>query len=261
MSEPTADAQLDEFLEIRKPGAHLEEGVVADDFVLMLGVDLHNYPKFAAGRRPRHLPEGGARHPPATRRRLRRRTARLQRPVPSRPSLHRLLQGRARYQVLALERPVHAAVRRRVGQGSRKAVRRRDDGGDRVGRVERSGRPRARAHEERVPARGPRLRRPEPARRGRGRPRHHARRLHRTVHARANGAELSKEAARQVVPRKSRVPAAVHRGVGRADRRALRTRRDVRHPVDAVGRNGPARREEAQGASTWASPGTPSKTG
>jgi len=46
VSEPTDDAQLDEFLEIRKPGAHLEEGVVADDFVLMLGVDLVNFPKF-----------------------------------------------------------------------------------------------------------------------------------------------------------------------------------------------------------------------
>jgi hypothetical protein len=46
MSDPT-DAQLDGFLEIRKPGAHLEAGVVADDFVLMLGVDLVNYPKFA----------------------------------------------------------------------------------------------------------------------------------------------------------------------------------------------------------------------
>src|SRR5262245_23373227 len=45
MSEET-DAQLDGFLEIRKPGAHLEEGVVADDFVLMLGVDLVNFPKF-----------------------------------------------------------------------------------------------------------------------------------------------------------------------------------------------------------------------
>ncbi len=45
--EATADEQLDQFLEIRKPGAHLEEGVVADDFVLMLGVDLVNYPKFA----------------------------------------------------------------------------------------------------------------------------------------------------------------------------------------------------------------------
>src|SRR5579872_6980500 len=43
----TTDSQLQEFLEIRKPGAHLEEDVVADDFVLMLGVDLHNYPKFS----------------------------------------------------------------------------------------------------------------------------------------------------------------------------------------------------------------------
>jgi hypothetical protein len=47
MPESTTDAQLDGFLEIRKPGAHLEEEVVADDFVLMLGVDLHNFPKFA----------------------------------------------------------------------------------------------------------------------------------------------------------------------------------------------------------------------
>jgi hypothetical protein len=40
------DAQLDSFLELRKPGNHLEEGVVADDFVLMLGVDLVNFSKF-----------------------------------------------------------------------------------------------------------------------------------------------------------------------------------------------------------------------
>jgi hypothetical protein len=46
VAEPTADDQLDEFLELRKPGNHLEEGVIADDFVLMLGVDLVNYPKF-----------------------------------------------------------------------------------------------------------------------------------------------------------------------------------------------------------------------
>jgi hypothetical protein len=46
MTEPATEGQLDDFLEIRKPGAHLEEGVVADDFVLMLGVDLNNYPKF-----------------------------------------------------------------------------------------------------------------------------------------------------------------------------------------------------------------------
>jgi hypothetical protein len=46
VSEPTIDSQLEEFLEIRKPGAHLDEGVVADDFVLMLGVDLVDFPKF-----------------------------------------------------------------------------------------------------------------------------------------------------------------------------------------------------------------------
>jgi hypothetical protein len=42
-----ADQNLDEFHKIRKPGAHLEEDVIPDDFVLMLGVDLVNYPKFA----------------------------------------------------------------------------------------------------------------------------------------------------------------------------------------------------------------------
>ena len=46
MPETDSSTGIDEFLEIRKPGAHLEEGVVADDFVLMLGVDLNNYPKF-----------------------------------------------------------------------------------------------------------------------------------------------------------------------------------------------------------------------
>jgi hypothetical protein len=40
------DGELDEFLAIRKPGAHLEEDVVPDDFVLQLGVDLRSYPKF-----------------------------------------------------------------------------------------------------------------------------------------------------------------------------------------------------------------------
>jgi len=40
------DGEFDEFLAVRKPGAHLEEEVVPDDFVLQLGVDLTNYPKF-----------------------------------------------------------------------------------------------------------------------------------------------------------------------------------------------------------------------
>jgi hypothetical protein len=56
VSEPSNDSQLrdsqfrgqlDEFLEIRKPGAHLDEDMIADDFVLMLGVDLVNFPKFS----------------------------------------------------------------------------------------------------------------------------------------------------------------------------------------------------------------------
>jgi hypothetical protein len=46
VTDPTPDAQLDGFLEIRKPGAHLDGEAVADDFVLMLGVDLVNFPKF-----------------------------------------------------------------------------------------------------------------------------------------------------------------------------------------------------------------------
>jgi hypothetical protein len=46
MPEQEVRTGVEELLEIRKPGAHLEEGVVADDFVLMLGVDLVDYPKF-----------------------------------------------------------------------------------------------------------------------------------------------------------------------------------------------------------------------
>lgn len=46
MPETTNDAQLDTFLEVRKPGAHLDEEYVPDDFVLMLGVDLQHFPKF-----------------------------------------------------------------------------------------------------------------------------------------------------------------------------------------------------------------------
>jgi hypothetical protein len=42
----TSDDQITTFLEVRKPGAHLSEDYVPDDFVLMLGVDLVNYPKF-----------------------------------------------------------------------------------------------------------------------------------------------------------------------------------------------------------------------
>jgi hypothetical protein len=37
VSEPTADSQIDEFLEIRKPGAHLGEEVLPDDFGRRVG--------------------------------------------------------------------------------------------------------------------------------------------------------------------------------------------------------------------------------
>ena len=107
---------------------------------------------------------------------------------------------------------------------------------DRVGGVERPDRARARAHDDRVPPRGHRLRRPEPAGAaeadrpntpvvytGLFTPRPDMRRAHQA-------------AARHVVPREPRVPAPVHRGLGRADRRALRPRRHVRHPVHALGR-------------------------
>jgi hypothetical protein len=46
VTDRTSDSELDPFLEIRKPGAHLEEDAAVDDFVLMLGVDLTNFPKF-----------------------------------------------------------------------------------------------------------------------------------------------------------------------------------------------------------------------
>src|SRR5215470_8444933 len=46
MGEQRDDKEFDEFLAIRKPGAHLEPEVVPDDFVIQLGVDLTNYHKF-----------------------------------------------------------------------------------------------------------------------------------------------------------------------------------------------------------------------
>jgi hypothetical protein len=46
MADDRNQTQIDTFLEARKPGAHLDEEYVPDDFVLMLGVDLVNFPKF-----------------------------------------------------------------------------------------------------------------------------------------------------------------------------------------------------------------------
>jgi hypothetical protein len=47
VADATTEPQLDELLELRKPGAHLDDAAVPDDFVLMLGVDLVNFPKFS----------------------------------------------------------------------------------------------------------------------------------------------------------------------------------------------------------------------
>ncbi len=180
MAEPTPDAQLEGFLEIRKPGAHLEEDVVPDDFVLMLGVDLDNYPKFPSV-------DDGTTYPKAD------LDVRQQVDVDSGaelPDYSGPYRADLRYTdfsvtrwppVPPVERGVPRALRRRMGRRDRTPLRRRHDGRDRVGGVERPGRPRARTHARRVPPRGPDLRRPQPAGR-RGRPREDPRRLHRTLH-------------------------------------------------------------------------------
>ena len=141
------------------------------------------------------------------------------------------------------------------------AVRRRGDGRDRVGGLERPDRPRARAHEGRVPSRRP----PSTTTRTSGA----ARTTGPAPGSSTPGlftpgpdtVELSKEAAGHLVPRQPRVPAAVHRGVGHPDHGSLRARRDVRHPVDAVGRLGAARGRRSSRPSTSASPATRSRTG
>jgi hypothetical protein len=46
VGDQLSDGQLEGFLDIRKPGAHLDEDVVADDFVIALGIDLNNFEKF-----------------------------------------------------------------------------------------------------------------------------------------------------------------------------------------------------------------------
>ena len=260
MSGPDVDEQLSTFLEIRKPGAHLEEDVVPDDFVLMLGVDLVNYPKFpkvddgvtyprdALDIRQELDVDSGAELPDYS--------------GPYRADL-RFTDFSAEVlatKVAAVERGVHAALRRRVGRRGGRALRRRDDGRDRVGRVERPDRARARAHAGRVPARrastydDPNQRVPEAERA-------HTRVVYTGLFSPGPPPRADQGAARHLVARQPRVPAAVHRGVGRADRRALRARRDVRHPVHAVGRHRAARRASSSRPSTSASPATPSRTG
>ena len=266
MAEPTTgpetDAQLDELLGDPQAGSAPRGGRRRRRLRPDARRRPRELPQVLAGGRQRHLPEGRPRHPPAARRRLRRRAPRLQRALPRRPALHRLLERGAGDQVPAVERDVHAAVRRRLGRrgGASATAPRRwprssgppgttrsfpsssacrtsscppgtayDDPNQHVAEADRAD----------VPASStPGCSRPAPTR-----------------------VELSKAAARHVVPREPRVPAAVHRGVGRADRRALLARRDVRHPVDALGRHRAARARRSSRPSTSASPATPSRTG
>ncbi len=124
MTEPETEGQLDEFLEIRKPGAHLEEGVVADDFVLMLGVDLNNYPKFPRVDDAITYPkaaldvrqdlgfDSGA------------ELADYSGPYRADLRSDRLLERGAGHEAHPLERSVHAALRRRMGGRGLEALRR-----------------------------------------------------------------------------------------------------------------------------------------
>jgi hypothetical protein len=156
VSEPTTDAQLDGFLEIRKPGAHLDEEAVADDFVLMLGVDLTNFPRFPRvddnvtykradlDIRQELDVDSGAELPDYA--------------GPYRPDLRftGLLPAGARHPVPALERGVPAAVRRRLGRRGAKRY-----GAETMAEIEWAAWndqvvARDRAHEGRVPAGRPR---------------------------------------------------------------------------------------------------------
>ncbi len=153
------DAQFDEFLEIRKPGAHLDEGVVADDFVLMLGVDLVNYPKFSR--------VDDAVTYPKTNLDIRQQLdvdSRAELPDYSGPYRADLRFTDFSREALATrflpwsERYLQLCVDA-WADGGREALRRRHHGGDRVDGMERPGRARDRAHADRVPScRSPRTR-------------------------------------------------------------------------------------------------------
>ncbi len=136
MAEEPENGQLDTFLEIRKPGAHLEEGVVEDEFVLMLGVDLTNFPKFPRVDDDVTYPKGAL-------------DIRDQLDVDSGaelPDYGGPYRGDLRFTDFSVEAlstrflPWAEAYREAcidVGRGGGPAVRRRDDGRDRVGGLER----------------------------------------------------------------------------------------------------------------------------
>jgi hypothetical protein len=146
------DSRFDELLAIRKPGAHLQEGVLADDFAIALRVDLRNYPKFARVDDGVTYPRTGS-------------DVRQQLDVDSGAELPdysgpyradlRLTdfsKGRWPAQAPAVQRGLPAALCRRLVARGRQALRRGDAGPDRVGGLERSRGPRDRADEAGVPA-------------------------------------------------------------------------------------------------------------
>ena len=260
MPDPTTDPQLDEFLEIRKPGAHLDEGVVQDDFVLMLGVDLTNYPKFARvdddttyakaelDIRDQLDVDSGAELPDyaGTYR------ADLRFTDFSREALaSRFLPWSEAYLL---------SVRRRVGSRGRPALRRRDDGRDRVDRVERPGPPRARADDGRVPARR--------ARRTTTRTSRSRRRIGRTPGSSTPACSLPAATPSSTKEQLVTWLLGSHEYLLQCIE-AWATQITVRYGLDEMfdiqwtlwGDDGPARGEEAEGASTSASPATPSPTG
>ena len=231
MSEQELDQNLQEFLEIRQPGIDYAEHT-KDDFALQIGVDLDNYKKF-----PRvddnvtYKKEGRDRRgeigDPE------RRHAGLQRSVQGRSPLLRLLAGAAR---------PHALDESRVLRAARRGVGRRGAAPARATTRCKSCRPSAwtngilphvsRIKEEwsafdgvdEMPELGAGVVvfspfKPDP-----------------------RYAECDKERLVNLLPREPRVPAARHRVVGGRSRRAVLARRDVRHPVGPVERQGAAAR-------------------
>ena len=240
------DPQLDEFLEIRKPGAHLQEDVVADDFVLALGVDLTNFPKFPrlddnvtyarAELDIRHEldVDSGAELPDYS--------------GPYRADLrytdfsadalaHKFIPWSERYMQLCVD-GWSAEVAKRYGAEIMAEIEWTAWNDQVAPELERM-------KAEFLPAdtvyTDPNSRVPEEERSRTG-----------VVYtglfsARPEAAGLPKEQLVTWLLGTHEYLLAVHRSLGDADHRSLRSRRDVRHPVDLVGRLGAARGEEAQG--------------
>ena len=235
MPDWTNDQEIDELLAIRKPGAHLEEGVVADDFVLALGVDIVNYPKFAQGGRQRHVCQDRTRPSPPARSRVRSRAARL-------------LSGPYRSDLRFTDFSAEALATRFLPwsdeylqlcvDGWSKEVGKRY-GSDAASEIEWT------AWNDQIVPEIPRMLGeflPEgteyrESQRGgaRSRPRIHSRDLLRPVLTERRDEGPLEGAARDLAARVARVPPPVHRSVGHPDHGPLRARRHVRPPVHPLG--------------------------